>query len=291
MSRKNLVTTLLVFCLLLIAGAAYAQEATPEAAVPATLADTLDLPVCDEFIESTAPQPVSATDANAAAIAEPQGAANQSVLVFNLSVLDRASLTTLMRFQDRGAFADAVNALPVTALETLESDAPAGLYGWLVVYFDADGAPLCRSTGYPAIGAEGEGLVLVSLQGFITQMVSRTSLPLNNYQADEQCAFDAPQFCDAIFVGDAQPEVIEGSDRADLIRAGGGNDTVNANAGNDVVNGGDGADVISGGDGDDVISGGDGDDVIRGDDGDDVITGDGGFDTVSGDNGVDTVQN
>lgn len=290
-----------------VSGLALAQdnltdEATDDLPVgPSLLSDALVLPVCEDYLvaEKTDPQ---AADAPVAV--QPQGASEQSVFVFDLSAAEPAVLIDMMRFEDIETVSAEVGSLPLTSLDAvslLTTGVRPPLYGWMVVHFDAAGQPLCRSTGYPAVAGQTptEPLALVNFQGFIAQMVSTNKLIPTNYQPGELCTFETPQYCESIFMGDEQTDVVEGTEGADLISTGAGNDSVNANAGNDVVSGGLGGDVINGGDGDDVIygdggddllSGGNGDDIIRGGDGNDLVTGDQGVDTVSGDNGIDTVR-
>lgn len=288
-----------VICALLLSmsGLAFAQDDLP--AEPSLLSEALILPVCEEYL---AAEKVDPDAADAPVAIQPQGADEQSVFVFDLSSAEPSVLIEMMRFEDIETVSAEVGSLPLTSLDAvspLATGVRPPLYGWMVVHFDADGQPLCRSTGYPAVAGLNEPLALVNFQGFIAQMVSQNKLVPTNYQPGELCTFETPQYCESIFMGDEQADRVEGTDGADLISTGGGSDTVNANAGNDVVSGGDGGDVIDGGDGDDVIYGGDGGDVLRGGTGDDVIgggdgndfvTGDEGVDTVTGDNGIDTVR-
>ncbi len=94
-------------------------------------------------------------------------------------------------------------------------------------------------------------------------------------------------------------EVIEGTERGDLISAGLNDDTVFAHDGNDMVWGGSGNDALSGGQGLDTIHGGNGNDridgggfgdEIYGDAGNDLIIGDWGWDYLDGGSGNDILD-
>lgn len=268
-------------------GAAAQNDATPEQIPPETLLDALDLPVCAAFKRAEAVAPD-----DEAVVIVPDGADGQTVLAFDLSALDDADLLALIRFESKQAVAAKAGTLPLHTLQALAEAEPAApsLYGWLVIYYDADRAPLCRTTAYPAIGGAGEPLTRVSFQGFIAQMVSAAPLDARRYQADAFCSFDTPQYCEAIFMGDDTDERITGSEGSDLISGAGGSDTIDGRAGDDVIDGGSGDDSIIGGDGDDVIYGGDGDDVIIAGSGDDVVRGEAGNDSLEGGEGLDTLD-
>ena len=293
-ANKRLFLPVLLSAILMSAlawGVTAQNESAPELAAPETLLDALDVAVCAEF--KAAAEPV--VEADTATAITPGGAAGQTVLVFDLSALDYADVLDLIRFQSKDAVAAKAEALrlqPVEAVAEAETanGAASGLYGWLTVYYDADGAALCRTTAYPAVGGASEPLALVSFQGFIAQMVSAARLDTTRYQADAFCGFDTPQYCEAIFMGDDTAENIVGTEGSDLISGAGGNDTLDGREGDDMIDGGDGDDLIIGGGGSDVISGGDGDDVIYGGSGDDVIRGDGGDDSIEGQEGLDTLD-
>jgi hypothetical protein len=300
MLRTTFFSLLLVATALVFASVAIAQTDTINQ--PATLLDALDLPVCADYL--LAAQPAAESGVSADADIPPEGAETRSVLVFSFDGMQSTDVTTLMRFESQETVADKAAALNLTPLDaylegSAELPADSGLYGWMVLFYDADGEALCRSTGYPAAAGETLPLEMVSVQGFIAQVVSSKQIDPSRYQADEACTFDTPLFCEAIFMGDARAEVINGTAGADLISGEAGNDTISGNDGSDVIDGGDGDDIIFGGDGNDVITGGDGgddlhggdgDDIIYGGDGDDVIHGDQGLDTVDGEAGADTVD-
>lgn len=292
MQRKPALFAVL-FCLIfgsVFAIGVAAQGDPPELSPPETLLDVLDVPLCAEFKRSAMD-----LDPDTLTQITPEGAVDQRVLLFDLSALERRDLMDLIRFQSKDSVAAKAEALPLVTLETV-ADAEAangstnGLYGWLTLFYDADNAPLCRTTAYPAVGGSSEPLVVITFQGFIAQMVSTAQLDVARYQADGFCSFDTPQYCEAIFMGDDTDENIVGTEGRDLISGAGGNDTLSGRGGNDFIDGGDGDDVISGGDGDDVIYGGSGDDIIRGDRGNDSIEGQEGLDTLDGGEGVDTVN-
>ena len=89
--------------------------------------------------------------------------------------------------------------------------------------------------------------------------------------------------------GDAEDNVLNGSQADESLRGFAGNDTINAGSGNDIVYGGEGDDDINGGAGDDSLRGGDGNDIINGGEGLDRILGGDGNDTVNGDAGNDVL--
>ena len=89
-------------------------------------------------------------------------------------------------------------------------------------------------------------------------------------------------------VGNAQNNVINGTNAADVIVALGGADTVNGRGGDDVICGGDGPDMIDGGDGRDWINGEASPDDLHGGNGDDFIDGGLQLDSIRGDGGRDT---
>lgn len=276
--------------MLALAVGVVAQDDAPELALPETLLEALDVPLCVEFTSD----PVE-RDAEAATTITPEGAVAQAVLLFDLSALERHDLLDLIRFESKAAVAAKAETLPLQSIETVTEAETAngstnGLYGWLTLFYDVDNAPLCRTTAYPAVGGAVEPLALISFQGFIAQMVSAVQLDTTRYQADAFCSFETPQYCEAIFMGDDTDETIVGTDGRDFISGAGGNDTLDGRAGGDFIDGGDGDDVISGGGGSDVISGGDGDDIIYGGDGGDVIRGDGGNDSIEGQEGLDTLD-
>jgi hypothetical protein len=298
--RTTFFSLLLITGALVFASAALAQTDTINQ--PATLLDALDLPVCAEYL--LAAQPVVESGVSVGAEIAPEDAETRSVLVFSFDGMQAADVITLMSFESEAAIADKAAALNLTPLSVyLEGSAPLpanpGPYGWMVLFYDAEGEALCRSTGYPAAAGETQALDIVSVQGFIAQVVSSKAIDLSRYQVGDTCTFDTPQFCETIFMGDQRAEIIDGTAGADLIRGAAGDDTISGNDGDDVIDGGDGDDVLMGGDGNDVITGGDGgddlhggdgDDIIFGGDGDDVIHGDQGLDTVDGEEGADTVD-
>ena len=103
----------------------------------------------------------------------------------------------------------------------------------------------------------------------------------------------------AIVIGDNADNVIDGTDRDDVVLSGKGADTVDTGDGDDLVLSGNGADTVYSGDGDDVVLSGKGADTVDTGDGDDLVLSGNGADTVySGDgddvvlsgNGADTVD-
>jgi Ca2+-binding RTX toxin-like protein len=95
----------------------------------------------------------------------------------------------------------------------------------------------------------------------------------------------------ATIVGTSGDDVLEGTEKADVISAGPGDDKVYGGLGNDIICGGSGDDLIHGGRGNDWIEGGAGADRVFGDLGDDHVSGGGGDrDEVSGGLGIDTVN-
>jgi Ca2+-binding RTX toxin-like protein len=95
----------------------------------------------------------------------------------------------------------------------------------------------------------------------------------------------------ATIVGTDGNDVIQGTEKSDVIWAGPGDDTVYGGLGNDIICGGPGDDLIHGGRGNDWIEGGAGTDRVFGDLGDDHVSGGpGNQDEVSGGLGIDTVN-
>ncbi|WP_239479910.1 LamG-like jellyroll fold domain-containing protein [Actibacterium sp. 188UL27-1] len=95
-----------------------------------------------------------------------------------------------------------------------------------------------------------------------------------------------------------EPQVINGTSKADTLRGGDGNDRISGNngdddlaglGGNDKVYGGNGNDDVRGNDGDDMVYGGRGTDTVRGGAGNDLTRGGDGNDTVFGDAGNDRI--
>lgn len=288
--KTGLFSVMILLSVFAFAASLSAQQESDAFEMPETLMDVIDLPVCaDDLLEA------SEVGENL-----PEGAESRTVLVFALDSMQESDLTTLMWLDSQAAIEEQASTLALTSLNAItagdaELTAESGLYGWLVVYFDAEGSGVCRSTAYPAADVDGS-LEMISLQDFIAQMVGGTTPDI---APDERCTFDTPQFCEAIFIGDDTDDVIEGSSGADLIQGAAGDDTISGNEGDDYIDGGDGDDVIYGGDGDDVIiggsggdnlHGGDGDDVIFGGSGDDVLHGNAGLDTLDGEEGLDTVR-
>src|SRR6201996_494284 len=104
----------------------------------------------------------------------------------------------------------------------------------------------------------------------------------------------AAPMCDghrATIVGTSGNDVIEGTEKADVIWGGPGDDKIYGGLGNDIICGGPGDDLIHGGRGNDWIEAGSGTDRVFGDLGDDHLTGGpGNQDEVSGGLGIDTVN-
>ena len=90
------------------------------------------------------------------------------------------------------------------------------------------------------------------------------------------------------FFGTRGDDVINGTNRRDLIMGRAGNDTLNGFGRRDVIFGGWGNDTVNAGDGNDLVFGGPGDDTLNGDAGNDRIFAQRGVDTVNGGPGNDT---
>lgn len=85
------------------------------------------------------------------------------------------------------------------------------------------------------------------------------------------------------------PELIYGTNQADVIKTGGGPQHIFAGNGDDVVSAGGGPDIVEGENGQDLLTGGGGPDSMIGGNGDDVLTGGPGPDTLFGGNGDDVL--
>src|SRR5690606_32299590 len=152
MQHKPALFAILFSLVFVIAAGAAAQDDAPELALPETLLDVLDVPLCAEFSRSAV-----ALDADAATQITPEGASAQTVLLFDLTALERNDLLDLIRFESKTAVAAKAEALPLQSMEAVAEAETAngstnGLYGWMTVFYDADNAPLCRTTAYPAVG-------------------------------------------------------------------------------------------------------------------------------------------
>ncbi|MEL6679358.1 MAG: hypothetical protein AAFQ51_11675 [Pseudomonadota bacterium] len=88
--------------------------------------------------------------------------------------------------------------------------------------------------------------------------------------------------------GTNRSDVLTGTRGADEINGGRGSDDLFGRGGDDVLNGGGGRDDLRGGSGDDVLNGGNGRDELRGGSGDDVLDGGRGNDLLIGGRGADT---
>ncbi|MGO4906881.1 calcium-binding protein [Pseudorhodobacter sp. W20_MBD10_FR17] len=86
-----------------------------------------------------------------------------------------------------------------------------------------------------------------------------------------------------------QPETVNGTDDADLMRGTGEADAIDGGDGGDLLFGYGGADTLAGGDGQDLIDGGNGNDVINGGAEDDWLAGANGNDSMNGDAGQDVL--
>jgi Ca2+-binding RTX toxin-like protein len=92
----------------------------------------------------------------------------------------------------------------------------------------------------------------------------------------------------ADFTGTEGDDVLNGTNKADLIDGGEGDDIINSGAGNDIVYGGEGDDQIHAGAGDDELFGGEGNDQLVAGAGDDILEGGVGDDVLNGGGGSDT---
>ena len=90
-------------------------------------------------------------------------------------------------------------------------------------------------------------------------------------------------------VGTDGPDVLTGTDHADVIMGLGGDDRITGLNGHDVLCGGAGADIVDGGNGDDVLLGGFGADLLRGGNGNDRLTGGPGVDVLDGGRGTNVL--
>lgn len=86
-----------------------------------------------------------------------------------------------------------------------------------------------------------------------------------------------------------EPELVYGTNQADVITTGGGAQHIIADNGDDVVSAGGGPDIVEGGNGQDLLTGSGGPDSVTGGNGDDALTGGAGPDTLSGGNGDDVL--
>jgi len=84
--------------------------------------------------------------------------------------------------------------------------------------------------------------------------------------------------------------VIEGTDRGELLRGTDGNDLINGFGGNDRISGRGGTDCLIGGEGNDFIVGGNGDDIIFGNGEKDKVYGGKGNDLIFGGSGQDNIR-
>lgn len=94
----------------------------------------------------------------------------------------------------------------------------------------------------------------------------------------------------ALYEGDAQDNVIIGSNQADQIYGLSGNDTLNGGNQNDTLYGGTGNDTLNGENGSDTLYGDEGSDILNGGTGNDTLIGGAGDDTLTGGNGADTFK-
>ncbi len=103
---------------------------------------------------------------------------------------------------------------------------------------------------------------------------------------------DLEERCDGLLPtirGTAGNDVINGTNKRDVIMGLGGNDVLNGANAEDVVCGGAGDDVINGGNSDDVLLGGFGNDRVSGANGNDRLVGGPGVDVLDGGGGSNTV--
>jgi uncharacterized repeat protein (TIGR01451 family) len=99
-----------------------------------------------------------------------------------------------------------------------------------------------------------------------------------------------PSCATPTIVGTPGDDVLQGTNRADVIVTGTGNDQVFANGGNDLVCTGAGIDFVDGGSGSDFVNGGSGPDRLVGGDGGDTLKGKNGRDRLLGGPGNDLLN-
>ena len=85
-------------------------------------------------------------------------------------------------------------------------------------------------------------------------------------------------------------DVLQGTNKRDVMMGLGGNDVIRGGNGDDLICGGAGTDVVEGGNGQDVVLGGFGDDVLHGDNGDDHLVGGPGTDVLDGGRGDNVLE-
>ncbi len=90
-----------------------------------------------------------------------------------------------------------------------------------------------------------------------------------------------------ILVGDANDNLFDGRDGADMISGGAGADTLYGRVGDDMLSGEAGNDRLEGGTGEDTLLGGDGADRLYGEEGNDIVEGGLGRDVLVGGAGAD----
>lgn len=90
-------------------------------------------------------------------------------------------------------------------------------------------------------------------------------------------------------IGGSGPDVLTGSDAANVLDGGAANDTLYGRGADDRLDGGDGNDSLNGEGGVDVLTGDDGNDALNGGDGNDTLSGGGETDMLDGAAGDDTL--
>jgi Ca2+-binding RTX toxin-like protein len=92
-----------------------------------------------------------------------------------------------------------------------------------------------------------------------------------------------------VIVGTDGADVLQGTSSRDIICGLGGDDVISGRAGNDLIQGNGGADTVGGGGGKDNVSGNGGRDNVSGNKGNDAVKGGGGGDTLKGNAGIDSL--
>jgi hypothetical protein len=92
-----------------------------------------------------------------------------------------------------------------------------------------------------------------------------------------------------VIVGTDGADVLQGTANRDIICGLGGDDVISGRAGNDLIQGNAGSDTIGGGGGKDNVSGNGGKDNVSGNKGNDAVKGAGKGDTLKGNGGIDSI--
>jgi len=161
-----------------------------------------------------------------------------------------------------------------------------GIYAWAVIFYDANGNPICQSeaqtyvvigAGFASLSGTSDGAIaavkaalgryVVKLAGSSYGGAFNREVGSDNYDdlADATGAFDwkAQGYAGLDVHGNDNDNKLRGSNQGDNIFGYGGNDTIRGRGGNDYIEGGNEACIGACNAGDD-IEGGDGDDTILG---------------------------